>query len=100
MSLLSVFLHDNRTDLALVKAGVMDVILRGNPANINMSRVLTREDPHAIEVFIHQLEAFTVKHLFFPGLLRDGLLCWETSQFKCLYQMHIVTFSKYIASIL
>lgn len=53
MSLFSVLLYNDRADLGLIKSSVMDVVLRGGPANIHMGRVLARKDPDPIEVLIH-----------------------------------------------
>lgn len=48
----------------------MDVVLSGDPANVDMCGVLAREDPDSIEVLVHKLQAFRVKQLIFSQLLR------------------------------
>lgn len=50
-------------DLVLVEILAVQMIHGGHPANVDVGRVLTGEDAHAVEVLVDQLEALDVVHL-------------------------------------
>lgn len=69
VAFLRVLLDNDGADFALVEGGVVDVVLRGDPTDVDVSGVLAGEDPHAVEVLVHQLEALTIEQFVFPQLL-------------------------------
>lgn len=51
------------TILGLVKHLVLQVELGSYPADIDVSRILAREDPHTVKVLVDQTEAFAVQRV-------------------------------------
>lgn len=45
-----------------IKVLRMQMILRCNPADVNVSRVLARKYPHAVEIFVHQFHALGIEN--------------------------------------
>lgn len=49
--------------LVLVELLAVQVVHGGDPANVDVGRVLTRENAHAVEILVDKLEALNVVHL-------------------------------------